>query len=789
MRFFFMILIRWYFLHIALPAVLYISILKNTNKNDILKEITIIILIGGIAMNCDFGNLKITAEGEAAQKAAQLFADEVLLRGCACNGGGEAQVHFAVDSKITDKDSYRIELVGTSLSIFACGIRGLIYGYSLFLRKCVVCGGSLILTQDISGAYSPNKKIRGHQCGYRTCSNTYDAWDKARYRRFYLDIMAFGSNTCEHIPNAEFDENNPLMRSAPYEAAIWGSELAKEFDIDVSFWYPNDDEQSEAEALAERERFFAEVPRLQYFFPPGGDPGEMNGDDFVERCVKLSAVMKSHFPDAQMWPSAQAPHSKPNWGEDFIREMEKLPNEIDGVIAGPNHAFALPELRRRLPEKYPIRFYPDITHNLRCEYPVHYEEDDWHYALASTLSRESINPRPLEFARLYSQTEPFVIGSVTYSEGANDDVNKMLWGNFDYFGSADVREALLDYARFFIWQGDAEKISDAILGLEQNWVGDPKDNSQIDRTLDLLEAQEKLHPQLNGNWRFLSLLFRARCDKLVALRRKSELDLIKKARRFADENDFDSALKILKTDFSYDYYILRASLDQLAARLFDLIGLQLDTEHYHASAWERGATLDTLDRPVTDRLWLLNRFAEAEGRADRDEFLHRVFERNRVGKGECYFSFAEQGLAALGEKQSGEFYMDYQGDRPNVNNGSVPMCVLKCFDHFSLRCNLGGFEKCDYKMRVTYKATKRHTDSFCIKANGRVIFSGDFYGEKDERFEREMLSDNYTCAVYSLPQEVFENGNLRLEWSEESYGVIVSEFMIYKESGYGKNQC
>ena len=49
-----------------------------------------------------------------------------------------------------------------------------------------------------------------------------------------------------------------------------------------------------------------------------------------------------------MWPSAQQPHSIPAWGEDLIKELEKLPDEIDGIITGPNRAFEIDELRRRL---------------------------------------------------------------------------------------------------------------------------------------------------------------------------------------------------------------------------------------------------------------------------------------------------------------------------------------------------------------------------------------------------------------------------------------------------------
>ena len=48
-----------------------------------------------------------------------------------------------------------------------------------------------------------------------------------------------------------------------------------------------------------------------------------------------------------------------------------------------------------------------------------------------------------------------------------------------------------------------------------------------------------------------------------------------------------------------------------------------------------------------------------------------------------------------------------QGACASENNGNIPMCILKAFDHYNFKCNIGGFEPgTDYKMRVTYKKMK-----------------------------------------------------------------------------------
>ncbi len=737
-------------------------------------------------MKYDFSFLSVTATGEAAEYARELFGNEIEMRaGYKPFDGGEPCVELVADGSITDKDSYIIEQEGSNIKISAAGIRGLIFGYSYFLRKCVFANNKITLIKNIAGEYAPDKKIRGHQCGYRSLPNTYDAWGPEEYFRFYLDIMAFGCNTCEHIPSSKMDENNPLMKYHPLDLAVKASELADKIDMNVSCWYPNDDKEDEETALASRRKVFEALPRIDAVFPPGGDPGEMDGDDFVNRCVKISRELKKIKPDAEMWPSAQAPHSNITWPEDFLSEMNKLPDEIDGIITGPNHAFMMDDLRRKLPSKYSIRFYPDITHNLRCEYPVHFDRDDWHYALASTLSRESVNPRPTEFRLLHRLTRPYVIGGVSYSEGVHDDVNKAVWSDMDFFPDVSLYETLCDYARFFMWQADASRIADAILGLEKNWEGDPAENPHIEHTLQILEAELEKSPVLIENWRFVLLLFRARCDALVRRRRLFELELIDEAKSFAARGDFESARAELMTDYSSSYYALRASLGELADILFEKIGIQLDVENYHNVGWERGATLDTIDLPVTDRAWLLNRFEAADDMPEdeRKLFLARVFNRNKTQKGEYYFSFAEHGFGVLGERQQGEFYMDYQGDRREVNNGSIPMCMLKAFDNFTFVCKLAGFEPgIDYKLRVTYKKNNYDMfNSFYIKANGKEIYRGKFFGgEKDDRYEREMLNERFTCAVYDLPADVFENGCVSLEIGEEHVGVVLSEFKIYK---------
>ncbi len=735
----------------------------------------------------DFNKFKISFDSNAAEKAAKLFSEEIKIRtgkNPELTSSENSVFAFKTDFEI-GRDCYKILCGKNAVTVFASGIRGFIFGYGMFLRKIVSVCGVPVLTEDITGSYEPDKAIRGHQIGYRTTPNTYDAWSYEDYRRYYLDMMYFGSNTVEHIPYEKgISRRNKLMKYDEEEFLFEATRMADEFDLDVSLWHPNNDGETVEQAAERRGRLYKTMPRLNVVFPPGGDPGEYPPDEFVLRCREISKALKKSHPSAQMWPSAQQPHSIPTWGEDFIKQMEALPEEIDGIIHGPNHAFELEVLRRRLPSKYPIRLYPDITHNVRCEYPVHFDRDDWHFALTTGLSRECTNPRPREYRRIHRLTRRYVVGSVSYSEGITDDVNKMVWADMDYFPDCDLRTSLLDYARLFFYGADPEKIADGILGLELNWQCDPAENPTIETTLALFEGLKKDYAFLSENWRFLQLLMRAKCDYVLRNRRLFELKLIRLASKEIENGRLETAKQILETDFDENYKKERADISALAQKLFELIGLQSDIENYCADGWERGAILETIDLPVTNRKWLLNRLEYALQQPDPVALMKSAVNRNKVRGDEYYFSVALNGLAECGALQTGEIYMNFQGDRPDVNNGTMPTAMFNVYDNFSFKCKVGGLDfDGDYRLTVTYLSKKDEAvTEHKITANGAVIYCGkQFGGEKNEKYDSEMLAPGFETASYVIPKSVIQNGCIDLEFSEPIMGVMFCEFKITHE--------
>lgn len=722
-------------------------------------------------------NIKIYNNAPCAFKASELFRNEIKLRAGflpECTDCAEkADLLFILDEKI-DRDAFAADENNGKITFRASGIRGFVFAVGLFLRKIRKCGDGFELVENISGEYKPDMSIRGHQLGYRTTPNTYDAWTYEDYYRYYIDLMFFGCNTVEHIPYQHgVSERNALMKYDEEEFLVKACEMADDLDLNVSLWHPNYDNETDESAAKLRSALYKRLKRLDYLFIPGGDPGDLPADIFVNRVIAISRELKKIHPHAQMWPSAQAPHSIPGWGDTFIAEMEKLPEEIDGVIYGPNHAFPLDVLREKLPEKYPLRFYPDITHNVRCEYPVHYDRDDWNYILTSGLSRECTNPRPLEYSKLHHETYEKFLGSVSYSEGVTDDVNKCIWSALDWNVNAKPDETLRDYSRLFFYGADEDRIAAAILGLEQNWEGNPEVNGSIEKIYEEFVSLYNEYPSLQKNWRFIQLYLRAICDKLLRDRRLEDVKSIGEARALLTQGETECAKQVLSRDYDDGYKTLRSKVDEFCELLFGLIGYQSSVEKYCADGWERGAILDTMDQPVSDRPWLLGKFEITD---DPEELL-TYFDRDKAGEGELHWSVALDGVNA---KQTGEVYMNFQGDKIRVNDGSLPTALFNIFDNLSFVFNAEGLtDGRDYEMIVTYlDDTDEKVTEHKITANGKVIYCGKQFGEKAEEYEKKFCKKGFVCAKYNVPSECIKDGKTQLVFSEPTMGVMLAEIVL-----------
>jgi hypothetical protein len=496
--------------------------------------------------------------------------------------------------------------------------RGVLFGVGRLLREMHLTRGKITLSDNIHIATAPKYSLRGHQLGYRPKTNSYDGWNLALWEQYIRDLAVFGTNAVELIPpRSDDDADSPHFPLPPMDMMIGMSRLLDDYGLDVWIWYPAmDTDYSKPEtvqfALKEWGEVFQKLPRIDAIFVPGGDPGHTSPKVLMALLEKQTENLHRYHPKAQMWVSPQS-FTKP-WLDEFCEILQKeQPAWLSGVVYGPQVRVPLPELREMIPAKYPIRRYPDITHSLRCQFPV----PDWDVAYALTEAREVINPRPVDEAKIFRVWQESAIGFICYSEGCNDDVNKIVWSSLGWDPDSSIIDILRQYGRYFIGDRYEDDFAQGLLALERNWRGPLISNTSVETTLEQFRALEKsASPALKLNWRFQQALYRAYYDAYERRRLIYETDLENQAMdrlRVAKELGSGPALRqaegiLERAVTNRTAPDLRARVFELAEALFQSIRMQLSVERYQAISVGRGANLDTIDIPLNNRRWLQEQF-------------------------------------------------------------------------------------------------------------------------------------------------------------------------------------
>lgn len=554
--------------------------------------------------------------------ALVLSSDEQLL-GTAIpvrnnmNGAEYKKEGFRVVSSVSDK--------GTVVWIIGADSRGILFGTGWLLRNLTMEHNILQLDEQTDIASSPAYPIRGHQLGYRTTANSYDAWTVAQFDQYIRELAIFGSNAVEGIPFHEEETPSPLFTIPAAEMNIRLSEICRKYDMDYWVWTPatfdlTDKVKRKAE-LDMHEAFYRQCPRLDHIFFPGGDPGDNHPSEVLPFLKDLHDRLIKYHPNAKIWISLQG--FSVEQIDYFYRYLDQeKPSWLQGVVSGPGSP-PIAETRYRLPKQYQHREYPDITHSVRCEFPV--EQFDQAYAL--TLGRESVNPRPYAFAKIHQTYAPFTDGFVSYSDGCHDDINKAIWSMRGWDPQKDVNEILKEYSRFFFGGNGAALIADGIAALEQNWKGPLAENGGVEATFSFWEKLESDHPKLKSNWRWQMLLLRAYYDVYTRRRllyeqllEQQSNQILATAKKEHIKEAMDIALATVnKADKEGVAPELRKKIEDLCAGLFASIGLQTSVPKYKAKNYERGAVLDHVDYPLNNRWWLADEFEKIRLMKTTDE--------------------------------------------------------------------------------------------------------------------------------------------------------------------------
>ena len=571
-------------------------------------------------------------------KAVTVLIEEVEKRsGIRWETTSAASVTIEVARANGPAEGYSIRTTAHGVTISGNDARGILFGIGRLLRELRIARGSIQLPDGFAETSAPRYALRGHQLGYRPKSNTYDAWSVPVFEQYIRDLAVFGSNAVELIPPRSDDAaDSPHFPLPPKRMMIELSRLLDAYGLGVWIWYPAMDPNyadpaTVESALREWGEVFRQLPRIDAVFVPGGDPGHTAPGHLMALLEKETEVLHRYHPRAQMWVSPQSFNQA--WLDEFLAILRnQQPAWLSGVVFGPQSRISLAALRAAVPSRYPIRNYPDITHNIQCQFPV----ADWDPAWALTEGRESINPRPAEEARIFRFFQPHTIGFISYSEGSNDDVNKFVWSALGWNPDADVTEILRQYSRYFIGDAFSESFAQGLLALERNWRGPLAANSGVDATLAQFQAMERAAPPpVLRNWRFQQALYRAYYDAYTRKRLLYETMLEDEAmRKLRETRDTGAAAAIL--DRAVEQPVARewhARIFELAEALFQSIGMQLSVPRYKAIGVDRGASLDTLDMPLNNRLWLERRFAEA--RTDPAE-IDRILNWTDPGPGGFY---------------------------------------------------------------------------------------------------------------------------------------------------------
>jgi hypothetical protein len=497
--------------------------------------------------------------------------------------------------------------------------RGVLFGVGKLLRSLRMWRDRIDLDARFQVTTSPALPIRGHQLGYRPKTNSYDAWDLDQWEQYIRDLAVFGCNAIELIPPRSDDAaDSPHFPLPQMDMMKDMSQLAKDYGLDVWIWYPVmesrfPDSAAIGAAVSQWGAVIAKLPRVNALFVPSGDPGNVPPREFMAMLEAQAEQLNRLHPGARIWISLQS-FTQPDFDE-MLQILAKEPEWLGGIVHGPQTRVSIARLRQVLPARYPIRGYPDITHSMRCEYPV----PDWDLAYALTEGREVINPRPLDQSTIFQLYRGATRGVITYSEGCNDDVNKMIWSRLCWDPDTPPLDTLREYSRYFIGEKYVDDFAQGLLALERNWRGPLAKNEGVSKTLEQFGIMERAaDPRTRRNWRFQQALYRANYDAYQRARLIEETEqeseamkVLETASRIGASKALDEAETILDRRATSDSTVaLGARVKELAEALFQSIGMQLSVEKYKAISVGRGANLDELDVPLNNRVWLKNRFAD-----------------------------------------------------------------------------------------------------------------------------------------------------------------------------------
>lgn len=701
-------------------------------------------------------------------------------------------------------EAFQIETVpnGSGRGVVIAGEddRGVLFGIGYLLRHIGFSPNHALLDAPLHLTSAPQFAVRGHQLGYRFKNNTYDAWTPQRFEQYIRDLAVFGANTIELLPPITDDApSSPLFPLPAMETMTRVSGIAQKYGLRVSVFYPAlakdyADPRTVESELRVWGNVFSKLPEIDELFVPGGDPGHTDPAVLFPFLARVAEVLHQSHPHAGVCVSTQGFNAEQM--RRFYALVAARPVWLSGVVVGPQSRDGVDVQRAHIPRAIPIRFYPDIAHTMHSQFPV----PRWDVAYALTEGREIIDPRPTAETAIFRHYAPYMNGFVTYSEGVNDDVNKFIWSALGWSAKADPKETLLEYARYFAGDNGfrADAFARGILALEKNWDGPLATNESVDQTLrSFEEMQQAATPAQAHNWRFEAALYRAYTDayerhRLISATAQEQraLGFLSAATRTGSDQSMKDADEALAADPPELAALQpwRAAIEDLAGRLFHDIGLQLSVAKYGASATDRGASLDTVDVPLNDRVWLEREFTRIRSMSDeahRLKAIAAIVHWKDPGPGGFYDDLGDpsaepQLVRGPGFPSDPAFFesaLDGIADRTPEQGWRLSEISYAgaLYDHpLELRYT-GLSAKLHYRLRII-NAGEDYTTPVTLTADGRYLI----YGPR-------LRAANPETVEFPVPPAATRGGTLDLQWTRPKglggggRGLQVAEVWLFPQ--------
>lgn len=339
-----------------------------------------------------------------------------------------------------------------------------------------------------------------------------------------------------------------------------------------------------------------------------------------------------------------------------------------------------------------------------------------------------------------------------------------------------IQEIASDYASYFFRSDLGEVGTAAIFGLEANLRGPSETNGSVQGTLALWQKMEAQLPksqtesqtESQRNWRFDMHLFRAYFDAYTQARLRYEnkleadaLVVLSQAKQLGVQPAIAAAQKILNqadSDKTHPEWLNKA--EQLADRLFEIIGYQTSVPKYGASGYERSCMIDYINYPLNNRWWIEDQLALVSALTDKAEQLkgiRRVVDWENPGMGGYYEAVGHVGksLHMIKLQNAGDAMRHYY---------DLPMPTQR---------NIGPARN---KLRMSFHVY--HDDLPALKYNALdpkgtytvKLFSQresplQIDGQSAKRIRTGEQFDQVTEQEFEVPASALEDGKLELTWA------------------------